>query len=323
MRMVDPADNGGADAYDEIYLKSWREALRECERTLEQDDHQRALQTKSLQDFRAELEALMREYNDDNFVSMMAHPVDVSMMWGLLFLVFKLALASSTHSITNQLVRGAMEPTNPLIRITQWLERIRHRLRASNDCKLESTHFGKIKGDTVEVNREIVILWLNIIMTVRNKSQGLESWLDDNAWKALTVTYNEAYSRIEDVVKRIEKVAEIAERQARAMHDVTIYQRLLSLESSKQDGVILPCNNLPVAENRKFFGREDILQKLEDHLTPADIKSPLSSIALYGLGGIGKTQIALAYAYRVINNVDAILWISAQDQLSVLQVSLA
>ncbi len=65
---------------------------------------------KSLVDFRNELNRLLSEYPNEqsrnairlidptldqyqtfaqNFVSMMAHPVDTSMMWGLLFLIFK------------------------------------------------------------------------------------------------------------------------------------------------------------------------------------------------------------------------------------------
>ena len=84
--------------------------MKECEKTLEQHDHQRALQVQTLADFRGELESLMSEYPDpaskwaitliyptldhyetfaQNFVKMMAEAVDVAMMWGLLFLVFK------------------------------------------------------------------------------------------------------------------------------------------------------------------------------------------------------------------------------------------
>jgi hypothetical protein len=95
---------------DEIYTQSWHDALQECEKTLERHDRERALHVQSLQHFRDELESLLTEYPDEqsrkaimrihptldhyetfaqNFVSMMAHPVDMAMMWGLLFLVFK------------------------------------------------------------------------------------------------------------------------------------------------------------------------------------------------------------------------------------------
>ncbi|KAK2596204.1 hypothetical protein QQS21_006352 [Conoideocrella luteorostrata] len=88
---------------------------------------------------------------------------------------------------------------------------------------------------------------------------------------------------------------------------------------SKQVGAAFPCHTLPVAENHWFFGRRDILRQLENHLTPADTSSRLSSTALYGLGGIGKTQTALAYAYQKQEELDAILWISAEDEYSIQQ----
>jgi KaiC/GvpD/RAD55 family RecA-like ATPase len=83
--------------------------------------------------------------------------------------------------------------------------------------------------------------------------------------------------------------------------------------------VTLPCNNLPVAENSQFFGRQNIMKKIDDHLRPGDTGKRLSSIALYGIGGIGKTQIALAYAYSKVEELDAVFWIAAQDQLSIRQ----
>lgn len=97
---------------DEIYLHSWEETLKECDKTLERQDRERALQVKSLEDFRGQLEILLKEYPDDrsrkaimliyptldhygtfaeNFVNMMANPVETSMMWGLLFLIFKVS----------------------------------------------------------------------------------------------------------------------------------------------------------------------------------------------------------------------------------------
>jgi hypothetical protein len=198
-------------------------------------------------------------------------------------------------------------------------------------------------GDTVEVNKEIIILWLNIIMTFRNEAQGhggmftitiqhrstggpgRESYapypaiLDETAWRTLTSIYEAAYQNIDEAVRRIEKVAEMAERQARAITEMSQLQQLLSQGGARQEDATLPCNNLPVAENRQFFGRRDMLKKIDDHLRPADTAKPLSSIALYGLGGIGKTQIALAYAYSKLEELDAVLWIAAQDKLSIRQ----
>ena len=129
--------------------------------------------------------------------------------------------------------------------------------------------------------------------------------------------YETAYRNIEDAVKRIEKVAEMAEKQENQMEQMELFQRLLALNMDEQETATLPCHTLPVAENQRFYGRGDILQRLEEHLTPADTNSRLSSVALHGLGGIGKTQIALAYAYQKLDSLDAIFWISAENTYTV------
>lgn len=155
--------------------------------------------------------------------------------------------------------------------------------------------------------------------TLTGKYANVTATLDETAWETLTAIYNATYETIEEAIKRIEKVAEMAERQARAMNDMILYQRLLSLEEKKQEGATLPCNTLPVAQNHRFFGRRDLLEALENHLTPADTQSHLTSIALYGLGGIGKTQTALAYAYERLDDLDGVFWIPAEDAFSIQQ----
>ncbi|KAF2753267.1 hypothetical protein EJ05DRAFT_504920 [Pseudovirgaria hyperparasitica] len=312
--------------YDEIYVQSWQEALKKCERVLEKHDHDRALRVKSLQNFRTELNSLLTEFPDEeprraitliqptldhyeifaqNFVNMMQNPVDTSMMWGLLFIVFKLAL-------------GSTGPLSPLRRVSRWLEKIGHKLRTSNDCSDRIIDVEKVKGDTVEVNKEIVLLWLNVIMTFRLQG-GRETQLDDCTWESLTRFYNTAYQNIDDAIKRIEKVADMAERQARHMNELALFQRLLTLEETRNEEANLECDTLPVAQNKQFFGRKDILHKLDEHLSPTNTTARLASIALYGLGGIGKTQTALAYAYSKLHDFDVVLWISAEDSYSVQQ----
>lgn len=62
---------------------------------------------------------------------------------------------------------------------------------------------------------------------------------------------------------------------------------------------------VPLPRNPFFTGREEILQKLHTQLH-AD-----RATALQGLGGIGKTQVALEYAYRHAPEYNAIFWIGA------------
>jgi len=72
------------------------------------------------------------------------------------------------------------------------------------------------------------------------------------------------------------------------------------------------CFSVPYTANPFFSGRRSILSDLERRLTQDDRQRRL---ALWGLGGAGKTQIALRYCYEHRDEYRAILWVSATDGL--------
>lgn len=72
--------------------------------------------------------------------------------------------------------------------------------------------------------------------------------------------------------------------------------------------------------NRNFTGREALLDDMRSHLT-----SPVTAVlahALYGMGGVGKTQLAIEFAYRYSGDYDLVWWVPA-DQTALVRSSLA
>ncbi|WP_433332236.1 FxSxx-COOH system tetratricopeptide repeat protein [Spirillospora sp. CA-294931] len=68
--------------------------------------------------------------------------------------------------------------------------------------------------------------------------------------------------------------------------------------------------------NAVFTGRSQLLERLRDQLLGTTQRVVLPQ-ALHGLGGVGKTQVALEYAHRFKADYDLVWWISAQQPDSI------
>lgn len=73
--------------------------------------------------------------------------------------------------------------------------------------------------------------------------------------------------------------------------------------------------HLPYSKNRFFTGRDDMLRRLRRTFE----KNPTVAQALSGLGGIGKTQIAIEYAYRYFENYRYVFWAQAESEESLIR----
>lgn len=90
------------------------------------------------------------------------------------------------------------------------------------------------------------------------------------------------------------------------------------LDLSPSAPAVLPPHNLPLATiGDLFMGRDDIMDTLASRLGGA---RPV--IALHGMGGIGKTRLAVEYAWRHARDYSALLFVSAETP-EILNTSLA
>lgn len=71
---------------------------------------------------------------------------------------------------------------------------------------------------------------------------------------------------------------------------------------------------IPYQRNPFFTGREDLLHSLHERLSREHTIALTQSWAISGLGGIGKTQIALEYAYQYRQEYRAVFWASAASR---------
>jgi tetratricopeptide (TPR) repeat protein len=76
--------------------------------------------------------------------------------------------------------------------------------------------------------------------------------------------------------------------------------------------------NLP-PRNPAFTGRAELLDQLHEHLHPGQAAAvvQVQAQALHGLGGVGKTQLALEYAHAHADDYDLIWWATAEQPAAI------
>jgi tetratricopeptide (TPR) repeat protein len=78
----------------------------------------------------------------------------------------------------------------------------------------------------------------------------------------------------------------------------------------------MPLNNLPYSRNPYFTGRDEKLEFTHENFLSGDRVSLTQSVT--GLGGVGKTAIALEYAYRYSHEYETIWWVSTETSTNAL-----
>src|SRR5712692_7966993 len=91
-----------------------------------------------------------------------------------------------------------------------------------------------------------------------------------------------------------------------------VIEDLSSLAASAPRAALPPVWNIPYPRNSFFIGRGEILTRLHAQLQAGQATALSQPQAISGLGGIGKTQIAVEYAYRFHQDYQVVLWARAE-----------
>src|SRR6266699_2974137 len=76
----------------------------------------------------------------------------------------------------------------------------------------------------------------------------------------------------------------------------------------------VPTWNVPFRRNPFFTGREPIVTQVHSLLHAGKTAALSQPPAISGLGGIGKTQAAMEYAYRYRDEYQHVLWVQANTR---------
>jgi hypothetical protein len=81
-------------------------------------------------------------------------------------------------------------------------------------------------------------------------------------------------------------------------------------------GHSLEVTNLP-PRNPDFAGRAALLEELHATLAGGGQAAVVQAATVHGLGGVGKTQLALEYAHRYAVDYDVIWWVAAEQPVAI------
>lgn len=99
---------------------------------------------------------------------------------------------------------------------------------------------------------------------------------------------------------------------------------LSGFEGIRKDPILPLFSIGNLEQNVNFFGRETELSMLDEYLlpfSPSNIENNriLKSFGICGMGGLGKTQLAIQYIFTRKEKFDAIFWLSADDKNTLAQ----
>ncbi|KIX07637.1 uncharacterized protein Z518_02290 [Rhinocladiella mackenziei CBS 650.93] len=135
---------------------------------------------------------------------------------------------------------------------------------------------------------------------------------------------------------QFEQEVELAHRQAQRAEQLDLSRRLAMSPqvltppasmltpstswNSTAERVAFPITTIVDFQNYAFTGRTDVLDQIHEVFNSQIIvdRSDPACVLLHGIGGVGKTQTALQYAFTHSNDFDATFWVRAETDHSLI-----
>ena len=226
--------------------------------------------------------------------SILPAQIDLSMLWGLIYLNVKLSI----------------DTPDKLRRTVEWLSKVRRVVELFNRCLDVCADESEARLAMVDMLDPILGMLGDSVKFFRTNYTSTEI---SRAWPEFRSSIGEYLVEADSTVKHLNEITTYSELERRVVQLAP--HTIAPVEVN--DPSTYPNVLLPYAKNELFYGREDELGKIQAFL---DWKNAgLRTYTLYGRRGVGKTQIALEYAYRLSKRFDAVFWIRCETPASLRQ----
>ncbi|KAI9671547.1 MAG: hypothetical protein M1817_003599 [Caeruleum heppii] len=187
----------------------------------------------------------------------------------------------------------------------------------------------EIYSESLELDPQLLETFFDVLVDlVLNTVAAIKHFRKNDMQTAVVIaTWSTVHSQFADTLKNIasrvqhlqklveaQNIAQLTRTQARLAQSLSQLTTNASVGSSRPDTHARPCNTLPYQRNPGFYGRLDLLQEIRHRLELQEA-SQVRSLALWGTGGIGKSQVALEYAQQQWQaGTSVILWIASETE---------
>ncbi|KAI1378147.1 hypothetical protein F4677DRAFT_414521 [Hypoxylon crocopeplum] len=308
----------------ELFVQKWNEALEQCLSTLNEADQEmvrgfgspkalledlnRKAQARAqkgivspisqaLADLKLQLSHVER-VSHILLVAMRPNSIELGLLWGILYLMIELSL-------------DAEAKWREMLRTLTRMARTLQRCERCNDI-VDNDEF---KDNLLAIFIAMIRFWASASRWMREHHSNVVTHVTEY----LSNSFQATMAEMEDAVNTMEHC--YSSRFAGKGQHMPVAPSNLTPSSSSvmtENLVSFPHWDLPHDNVEHFIGRSDALKQIHSQLRPCD-SHKTQHFAIWGLGGVGKSQCALAYANKYQDDYDAEFWVRAESDLSLNQ----
>ncbi|KAB5575359.1 tpr repeat-containing protein [Coniochaeta sp. 2T2.1] len=200
--------------------------------------------------------------------------------------------------------------------IVEMLETLKQALQRLQKYEQELPMTETLEKGLLEMYSEPIVFCAHSIAFFRNNPKINRS---RHAWSQFSRDFALVVTNVRKYAGRVDEAADMI-RLSKGMHTAETVTAIKELQKLRvEDGVKLPCFMVSYGLNLRFFGRDAELQKQREALDPTGQPKRLRAVGIHGLGGVGKSQLALHYANTSMETYEVIAYIPAGTQIKLAQ----